>query len=135
MAEWRIIAEQVLRVLNVVLACYFIAGNGTYTVLILVSLVSVWVHSQRVGGEGPHRLLELSVTPPVTIIMPAFNEEDIIVQSVRSTLKAEYPGLEVLVVDDGSTDATLERLIAAFDLVRVDLIYRQLLPTQPIRGF
>ena len=135
MAEWRIIAEQVLRVLNVVLACYFIAGNGTYTVLILVSLVSVWVHSQRVGGEGPHRLLELSVTPPVTIIMPAFNEEDIIVQSVRSTLKAEYPGLEVLVVDDGSTDATLERLIAAFDLVWVDLIYRQLLPTQPIRGF
>ena len=135
MAEWRIIAEQALRVLNIILAAYFIAGNGTYTVLILVSLVSLWVHNQRAGGEGPHRLLELPVTPPVTIIMPAFNEEDIIVESVRSTLKGDYPGLEVLVVDDGSTDATLERLIAAFELVPVDLIYRQLLPTRPIRGF
>jgi cellulose synthase/poly-beta-1,6-N-acetylglucosamine synthase-like glycosyltransferase len=135
MAEWRIIAEQALHVLNIVLAGYFIAGNGTYTLFMLVSLGSVWVRSQNVGCEGPHPLLEAPVTPPVTIIIPAFNEEEIIVESLRSTLKAEYPGLEVLVVDDGSTDATLERLIAAFDLVQVDLIDRQVLPTQPIRGF
>jgi len=135
MPEWRIIAEQALHILNVVLAGYFIAGNGTYTLLMLMSLGSVWVHSQKAGREGPHHLLESPMTPPVTIIMPAFNEEETIVESVRSTLKAEYPGLEVLVVDDGSTDATLERLIAAFELVQVDLVYRQLLPTQPIRAF
>jgi cellulose synthase/poly-beta-1,6-N-acetylglucosamine synthase-like glycosyltransferase len=134
-AEWRLIAEQALRVVNVVLAFYFIAGNGTYTLLMLVSVFSVWLHSQTGGSEELQRLLESPVNPPVTVIIPAFNEEDIIVQSVRSTLKAEYPGLEVLVVDDGSTDATVERLIAAFELVQVDLIYRQPLPTQPIRGF
>jgi cellulose synthase/poly-beta-1,6-N-acetylglucosamine synthase-like glycosyltransferase len=135
MAEWRIITEQALRLLNLVLAGYFVAGNGTYTLLLLMSLVSVWVRSHRSGWEGPHQLLASPVTPPVTIVMPAFNEEDIIVQSVRSALKAEYPGLEVLVVDDGSTDATLERLISSFELVQVKLIYRQQLPTQPIRGF
>ena len=135
MSEWKLIAEHAFHVLNVVLAGYFIAGNGTYSVLMLMSLVSVWIHSQKAGSEGLRQLRESPVTPPVTIVMPAFNEEEIIVESVRSVLKADYPGLEVLVVDDGSTDATLERLIEAFDLVQVNLIYRPLLPTQPIRAF
>jgi cellulose synthase/poly-beta-1,6-N-acetylglucosamine synthase-like glycosyltransferase len=135
MPDWKIIAEQALHVLNIVLAAYFIAGNGTYTLLMLVSLGSVWVNSQKAGWEGPNHQLESPMNPPVTIIMPAFNEEETIVESVRSTLKAEYPGLEVLVVDDGSTDATLERLIAAFELVQVDRLYRPVVPTQPIRAF
>jgi cellulose synthase/poly-beta-1,6-N-acetylglucosamine synthase-like glycosyltransferase len=134
MGEWKVIAEQALHVLNVVLAGYFIAGNGTYSLLMLLSLAVVWVHSQRAGSEGLHQLRESPVTPPVTIITPAFNEEEVIVESVRSMLKADYPQLEVLVVDDGSTDATLERLIAAFELVPTDLICRPLLSTQPIRG-
>ncbi len=135
MSEWKVIAEHAFHVLNVVLAAYFIAGNGTYSVLMLMSLVSVWIHSQKAGSEGLRQLRESPVTPPVTIVTPAFNEEEIIAESVRSVLKADYPGLEVLVVDDGSTDATLERLIEAFDLVQVNLIYRPLLPTQPIRVF
>jgi cellulose synthase/poly-beta-1,6-N-acetylglucosamine synthase-like glycosyltransferase len=86
-----------------VLAGYFIVGNGTYSLWMLLSLVAVWTHSRKAGSEGLRQLRESPVTPPVTILTPAFNEEDIIVESVRSILKADYPGLEVLVVDDGST--------------------------------
>jgi cellulose synthase/poly-beta-1,6-N-acetylglucosamine synthase-like glycosyltransferase len=118
-----------------VLALYFFAGNGTYSLLMLMSLVSIWVHSQKAGSEGLDQLRKSPVTPPVTIIIPAFNEENIIVESVRSVLRADYPGLEVLVVDDGSTDATLERLIQAFQLVKMDLICRPQLATQPIQRF
>lgn len=134
MPEWKAISEQVLHVLNLVLAGYFIGGNGTYSLLMLMSLIAVWINSQRAGSEGLSQLRESPVIPPVTIITPAFNEQDIIVESVRSVLKVAYPKLEVVVVDDGSTDATLERLRAAFDLVQMDLIYRPLLRTQPIRG-
>ena len=67
--------------------------------------------------------------------MPAWNEQNAIVDTVRSVLKTQYPRLEVIVVDDGSTDSTLDRLIAAFDLVRVDFIYRPLLRTKPVRAF
>src|SRR5690242_15020492 len=112
MSAWKAIAEQVLHALNVVLAGYFIVGNGTYSLLMLASLVAVWIHSQKAGSEGLQPLNESPVTPPVTIIMPAFNEEEIVVESVRSIFKVAYPGLEVLVVDDGSTDATLKRLMA-----------------------
>lgn len=135
MPEWRVITEHGLHVLNLVLALYFLAGNGTYSLLMLMSLVSVWIHSQKAGSEGLDQLRESPVTPPVTIIIPAFNEENVIVESVRSVLTVDYPGLEVLVVDDGSTDATLKLLIDAFQLVEMDLIYRPLLATQPIRGF
>jgi len=135
MPEWKIFLAHTLTVFNVLLAFYFVAGNGVYTLLMLMSLVSVWLHNRRLAYEGLDLLSESTVTPPVTIVMPAWNEQDAIVDSVRSVLKTQYPRLEVIVIDDGSTDSTLERLIAAFDLVRVDFIYRPLLGTKPVRAF
>jgi cellulose synthase/poly-beta-1,6-N-acetylglucosamine synthase-like glycosyltransferase len=117
------------------LAAYFLAGNGTYTLLVLLSLVSVWLHQRRGVNEALHQLRESPVTPPVTIIMPAWNEEDIIIDAVRSALRTHYPGLQVCVVDDGSSDGTLERLITAFKLAPAGLIERPRLSTRPIRAF
>lgn len=45
--------------------------------------------------------------PPVTVLIPAYNEEEVIGSCVRSALEAEYPELEILVLDDGSTDGTV----------------------------
>jgi biofilm PGA synthesis N-glycosyltransferase PgaC len=46
--------------------------------------------------------------PGVTVLIPAHNEEDVIGTCVRAALDADYPELEVVVLDDGSTDATVE---------------------------
>ena len=59
------------------------------------------------------------VTPPVSVLVPAYNEEPAIVESVRSLLRCATRSYEVIVVNDGSTDATLARLSEAFDLVPV----------------
>jgi cellulose synthase/poly-beta-1,6-N-acetylglucosamine synthase-like glycosyltransferase len=126
---------EVLALFSLLVAAYFIVVNGTYTLLMLLSLVSVWLHNRRLNYEGLEQLRESPVTPPVTIIMPAWNEQDIIVDSVRSILQTDYPETQICVVDDGSTDATLERLIAAFKLVPSSLISRPQLPTRPIRAF
>ncbi len=135
MSGWRLFFYHSLTVFNILLASYFVVGNGIYSLLMLMSLVSVWLHNRRLAYHDLDDLRESPVTPPATIIMPACNEQDIIVQSVRSVLETDYPRLEVLVVDDGSNDATLERLIASFRLVKTDLIYRVRLATQRIRGF
>jgi cellulose synthase/poly-beta-1,6-N-acetylglucosamine synthase-like glycosyltransferase len=135
MPEWKIVLTHILSVFNILLASYFVAGNGIYTLLMLMSLVSVWLHNRRLAYEGLDFLSESAVTPPVTIVMPAWNEQEAIVESVRSVLNTRYPRLEVIAVDDGSTDATLERLIAAFDLVKMDFIYRPLLHAQRVRSF
>lgn len=78
---------------NLLLAAYFVIGNGTYTVLMLFSVVSVWLHRRRRTYEGLQQLRDSPLTPPVTIIIPAWNEQDVIVDSVRSVLQTDYPGL------------------------------------------
>jgi cellulose synthase/poly-beta-1,6-N-acetylglucosamine synthase-like glycosyltransferase len=68
---------------------------------------------RRVGiAHGPAPVL-----PPVSVILPAFNEAAGIVASVRAILGSRHPDFEVVVVSDGSTDDTVDRLVAAFGLV------------------
>lgn len=133
--DWRQTFYHIMNMFNVLIVAYFFIGNGIYTFLMILSLISVWLHNRRLTYQGLDELRESVVTPPATIIMPAWNEQEIIVQSVGSILKTDYPNLEVVVVDDGSTDETLLRLINAFRLIQMDLIYRPRLPTRPIRGY
>ncbi len=118
-----------------VLAVYFIAGNGVYTLLMFLSVASVWLHKRSRAYEGLHLLRQSPATPPVTIIMPAWNEQEVIVDSVRSVLSIDYPELQVCVVDDGSRDITLDRLIDAFNLAPMALISRPRLPSRRVRSF
>lgn len=59
--------------------------------------------------------------PLVSIVMPAFNRETTIQRSIRSVLAQDYPNFELCVVDDASTDGTVDR-IAAIDDRRLRLI-------------
>jgi cellulose synthase/poly-beta-1,6-N-acetylglucosamine synthase-like glycosyltransferase len=120
---------------NLVLAVYFLAGIGGYGALMAMSWISVCLHKRRCNRESLQPLRESPVAPPVTIVMPAWNEQEVIVDAVRGVLTVDYPTLQVCVVDDGSSDETLERLIAAFELAPINLIARQWLPTLPVHAF
>ena len=73
------------------------------------------------------------LTPPISVLLPAYNEEAGIVESVRSLLSLRYPEFEIVVINDGSTDATLTRLAETFDLVPVRKALRTSLTTAPVR--
>ena len=74
------------------------------------------------------------LTPPVAVVAPAYNEEKSIVGSVRSLLSIQYPSLELIVVNDGSKDATLANLIDAFGLLPVDRPFEPAIKHKTIYG-
>ena len=80
-----------------------------------------------------HQALTSHLSPKISVLVPAYNEELSIAQSVTALLALAYPNLEIVVVNDGSSDTTLETLIDAFDLSPVHTIYQRVLETQPVR--
>lgn len=120
---------RVFHVANVTFLLYFLIANLFYTLLMVISLYAVSMQTKSAGRREFEGLSSSPVTPPIAIIVPAYNEEQVIVQTVLSLLDADYPAKEIIVVDDGSTDETLERLASRFTLVRMDLIYREHVPT------
>jgi cellulose synthase/poly-beta-1,6-N-acetylglucosamine synthase-like glycosyltransferase len=112
---------------------YFVAVNVTYTVLTLVSFLQSSLRVRQAKVAPFDVLSSSSLTPPVSIVIPAFNEEPMIVNSVATALSVEYPEFEVIVVNDGSNDRTLRRLIETFDLEGSEKPYRATLPTSRIR--
>jgi cellulose synthase/poly-beta-1,6-N-acetylglucosamine synthase-like glycosyltransferase len=113
---------------------YFTALNLVYLAFTGVAWGSLTRHLRARGHAPDDEVFSSPVTPPVSVLVPAYDEEPTIVESVHSLLALRYPEHEVIVVNDGSGDATLERLRDAFDLVPVRKALRVVVPTAPIRG-
>jgi cellulose synthase/poly-beta-1,6-N-acetylglucosamine synthase-like glycosyltransferase len=75
-----------------------------------------------------------AVVPPITLLAPAYNEEATVENSVLSLLALDYPRFDVIVINDGSKDATLEVLRARFDLIPIQRDYDRATVHAPIRG-
>lgn len=71
----------------------------------------------------------------VSILVPAYNEEVTIVDTVESLLKLDYKLCEIIVIDDGSTDKTVQRLIDKYELFEVDKVVRKQIKTKPIKKY
>ncbi len=111
---------------------YFLFVNGIYLVLLVSASLEMRMHRLLSAGEDRTRLLGSAMSPVITLLAPAYNEEATIEQSLRALLSLHYPNLEVVVVNDGSRDSTMDVLRQHFGLVAVHPIYQKLIPSQPI---
>lgn len=106
----------------------------SYVILMWLAEISI-LRSKRNNLESYSKNLinKSPYTPGVSIVAPAYNEELTIVENVNSLLAQEYPLFEVIIVNDGSKDHTLEKLIENFDLVEVPYAYVAQIKTKPYR--
>ena len=117
-----------------VVAGYFVAFALVHTALLLLALVGLRRHARGVVGSELRRMIRSPLAPPISILVPAYNEEVGITDSVRSLLALDYPTTEVVVVSDGSTDGTVQRMAETFNLVRVERPTPPYLPHRPVRA-
>jgi cellulose synthase/poly-beta-1,6-N-acetylglucosamine synthase-like glycosyltransferase len=128
------LAQLVLQKLDWVILIYFLMVNSFYLVLLVAAAIEMRDHLHRVWGESRWRILGSEFAPTVSVLAPAHNEEATIAQAVQALLTLEYPNLEVVVINDGSTDETLNVLLSEFDMYPVHRIYRRRIQSRTVTG-
>lgn len=126
---------RIVEVGNPVLLWYFGLLNLFYGVLFSLAAFEAWKHWALASRLHAADRMPDEAFPPASVLVPAYNEEKVIVDTVRALLALDYPTTEVVVVNDGSTDATFERLEDAFDLYRVPPAFPAHLEAGTVRGF
>ena len=112
---------------------YFIAISGCYLLLNLVSIINLKAYMPNQILEGLPQIYS-GLEPPVSILVPAYNEQTTIIASVQSMLQLTYPTFDVIVVNDGSRDGTLDILKDTFGLLPIPEAYRERLKTNTVRA-
>lgn len=114
---------------------YMLLVNSFFALLLVLAAPQLFAH-WRFGAEDVlARSLTSSAVPRVSILVPAHNEAVTIVDSLRALLTLQYPYFEVILVNDGSSDDTLARLIAAYDLYQVPPAVMRRLRTERVKSY
>ena len=113
---------------------YFIALNAGYTVVTFLGFLLIKRSSDATPDlERLDALASLSNLRPISLIVPCFNEGLTAIATVRNVSRLNYPQFEILIINDGSTDNTLELLRDTFEFVPIDRPPKKLLETAPVR--
>ncbi len=124
-----------IEVMNLFVLTYFVALTAGYITQFVSAVLGVIRVRRDLEGSSPEAVsLRGRATLPISIIVPAHNEEKNVVESVRALLNLRYPQHEVVVVNDGSKDQTLQKLRTAFALEAVPIDMRIDLKCQPVRA-
>src|SRR5213082_879826 len=113
---------------------YYLASNLAYLLMLITALKTSAMHQRRLESHRLNWFKEMPMTPPITLIVPAHNEEASIRVNIRNLLKLDYPELEIIVVNDGSRDRTLEEMRDEFRLRAVRAVYVAEVKSARVRG-
>ncbi len=125
---------RLLEISNQTLFWYYLATNLTYLAMLIIALKTSARHQRRLESHRLSWYKDAPMTPPITIIAPAHNEEASIRVAIRNLLELDYPQLEIIVVNDGSADRTLEELRDEFRLRVVRAVYVAEVKSARVRG-
>ncbi len=105
-----------------------------YISQLIISFIRVRKNDKARQSNDYGRYVSSENLLPISLLIPAYNEEENIVSNIRSLLKIDYPQFEIVVVNDGSTDHTHEKVVEAFGLYPIETAVKTSLPTKEFRG-
>ncbi len=125
--------EKVAYVYENVIFVYGATLLSCYAILAVLSFIGIRRFQKKNTYVDYTKILQSPLAPGISIIAPAYNEGVTIIQNVRSLLTLNYPRFEIIIINDGSTDDTLEKLVNEFELIEVDFAYNERIQTQPVK--
>lgn len=125
-------------VIQTVISSLFLAYSlmliGGYIFIGLYSIGELKKYLQKNSFTNYRLLANSAEAPKISILAPAYNEGANIIENVRSLMSIYYSNLEVIIINDGSKDDSLEKLIQAYELYKADFFVNEQIPTKKVRG-
>ncbi|MEN8156906.1 MAG: glycosyltransferase [Bacteroidota bacterium] len=107
---------------------------STYLILTLYSAISLRRYLRKNSYVDYNAIVSSPLTPSISVVAPAYNESRTIVDNIRTLLSLYYNNFEVVVINDGSTDDSMEKMIEKYELEKVNYYFDYRLPCKRIRG-
>lgn len=123
----------IIQIIHYSFYIYAFTVIGSYIILAVISSFETIEYFRKNSFVNYTEILSSTISPSISIIAPAYNESLNIIENVRSLLSNHYVNYNVIIVNDGSKDDSLEKLIATYDLVRVDYLVNEQIKTKPLR--
>lgn len=116
------------------LLAYFLLLNGFYAFILLLAFPVLFRRFKETGSEDINQLMTSENLPPISVIIAAYNEEEIIHEAIASVFKLDYPHYTLIIVNDGSDDRTLEVMVERYEMYPIPPAFPAALKTQPVRA-
>lgn len=124
----------VVQLFNYLVLFYFVVLHTVYLATSFFAFGALRRYALRMKSLDLTDLITSASAPPITLLAPAYNEEATCVESVRSLLTLEYPEYDILVINDGSQDGTIQQLTKAFNLHAAHRVPTAELGSAEVRG-
>lgn len=124
----------VLNTYAVFIIGFFIFVNVFYFSMYIISFGAIITYLRRHMFCDYRVIMQSELTPAVSILAPGYNESATCIESINSLLKLNYPTAEVVFINDGSKDHTLDVVIKEFEMIKTERVYVQTIPTKEVRG-
>ena len=113
---------------------YAVLISFSYILLTIISFKACRKYLRKNKFTNYDAILTATFSPSVSLIAPAYNEGANIIENVRSLLSLHYNNYQVIIVNDGSKDDSMEKLISAYDLYPTPHVYKQVIQTKRVKN-
>lgn len=119
---------------NIFYLIYGLLLFGSYMMIGLLSAFELNYYVKKNKFFNFNNIAQFKNLPSVSIIAPCYNEEMTLVENIRSLMLMNYPRVEIIIVNDGSKDHSLQKAIETYNLIKVNKSFEYKIPTAKIRG-
>lgn len=131
--DWNLTRKIVL-VFNNCLLFYVLCINFIYFLQFFLATFNLSKYIKKMLYSDYEKYVNSENMIPISLLVPAYNEEETIVENIRSMLSLNYPLYEIVVINDGSKDNTLHKIIEAFSLSYINQPIRYHIKTEKVRA-